>query len=411
MLSNGACFYIDVSGAEYCTPEVTSAEEAVHRTYDGDRLVYGALSQLRQTGRIHSFQLNRRSADHAGTSRGIHHNFALPSSVEPTQYWDTPTVNALTATEIAKALIAGSGGLMRNKETSETQFFYSPRLALTNNLWGNDALADRGLLRKFISLDTGCFRYESICNDATNSPWALRASLVLMNSVLRLIEADMHYDLPRIYGILHAAHDVGIHGNNTSIELLDSDYENTLTVKPVDVLEEIVTQLIEAHEAHGILDSEMRQVLGEILDVAQLMRQDVELVAPVVEAVQRKLFLDKILSETVDYESTAMCRRDFLWDMIGDGVAQRVREEKGIGWLGFKRPYNINERKRRMTTAPRDTRATVRGRILSDQENYDGHEVMDWGTIIKDKTTRYKLHPLATNLKEAHKSIILPPQK
>jgi hypothetical protein len=398
MLSNGGRFYIDHSGAEYCTPETTSAEEVVHRTFDGDRLVLGVLASLREEGHIISSQLNRKSVDHSGSSRGIHHNHAITYIPDCDTYWKrNDVVDAHVSIEISKAVIAGAGGLLVDSEDGTTKYYHSPRLAISNRLFGDDPIGQRGLLRYGLSPDVGCSRYESICNDALNSPWALRASLVLVNATTRLVAADMHHNIPKIVRPMLAARSVGQYGNNCHILVNNGQDEYQ---KPADVLEEIAMQLISAHDTHDILDQEMRQVLEEVIEVVHMQKSDPTTVAPVVEAVQRKLFIDKILGEAVDYDSVASCRRDFLWDMIGDGAAQRLREDKKIGWLGFSKPFSVVDRKKRLVNPPKDTRARIRANILTNPDKQSEYAVTNWSTIVHAGRV-YELAPLSTHVKDA----------
>ena len=56
-----------------------------------------------------------------------------------------------------------------------------------------------------------------------------------------------------------------------------------------------------------------------------------------------------------------MCRYDFYWDQIGGGLAERLRE-RGFGWHGFSEKYSVRGIRKRLTTAPIDTRAGLRSK-------------------------------------------------
>ena len=390
MLSNGGRYYVDPSGPEYDTAEVTTAEEAVLRTFDGDAIVLAAFRFLQEEGAISSFQINRRVVDHNRSSRGIHLNTSTSLDLEP-----TPEVIAWLATlNLVKGAMFGSGGLLVD-EMGETAFHHSPRLSITTDL---DAqyrdYSLRPLVRHPFKTDGAPNRVETVTSDALNFAWPLRASMVLTNATTSLIEMGYGSDLPSVMNAKEKAAKVGQYGNGAILQLDKSGSEPTY-VRPVDVIRQICELALSVDESQSHLDKESQQVLPEIIEVADKMTIDPYSVADQVESIGRLVAMERRMEKKgVALDSEALCRFDYAWDWVGGGIAEQLRQRGVVGWLGQSNSPSIIAAKKRMVTPPQDTRASLRGARI---ERKKGDDKSTWNTLDLGEGFMY-VRPLDTQL-------------
>lgn len=393
MLSNGGRLYIDPSGPEYATPETTSAQEAVHRTFDGDTILLGMFRRLEEKETIRDFQLNRRIVDHNRSSRGVHLNTVTYLPGNP-----TPLVTqALSTLNIVKGAIFGSGGLLVNSN-GETEFHHSPRLSLTNAISANyGSYSQRPLVRHPFKPDAfELNRVETVTSDALNFGWPLRASLVVTNALIKLLEVGRGNMVPEVYDPIEAARMVGQYGNETVIPVFEC--EDYSLQQPLDVMRTICEAVLETDHKLGFLDKESDQVIGQVIDVADRMSDDVYAGAGQVESVTRLMTMErKMERHDITLGSETMCRVDYSWDHIGgSGVADQLRN-KGHGWQGFDAQSSVRATRKRLITPPQDTRASVRGQQI---KAYGMKDSSDWAALHDvgySGSVGWEIHPLATD--------------
>jgi hypothetical protein len=383
MLSNGGRMYNDPSGIEYDTPETTTAAEAVLRSFDGDSIVFSAIKKLSERGFIGDYQLNRRIVDHNRSSRGVHLNHTTFLNEMPTPQ----VINALATLNVLKGALFGSGGLLID-EKGNTAFHHSPRLSLTNKLSDHYGYyTSRPLVRTPFKQDGSKWRVESVTSDALSFAWPMRASLVVTNAVLGMIEMGHLYQLPMLRRPVAAAHTVGQYGNGQFVSLY-VDNERT-GIKPLDGLKLICESVMDVDDKTGYLDNESSQVIPEIIEVADMVKKDWRKAARDVESVARLVAMDRRMrrdSKRLEINSEVMCRFDYAWDLIGGmGIAQQLRDGKNqVGWRGFDINRLPSATKARWITPPKDTRAHVRGNAI---KNGKGDMVSDWTHIDGDYFT------------------------
>lgn len=395
MLSNGARFYIDPSGFEYDTPETTTAEEAVHRMFDGDKFLLNALLKLSRDETIERFQLNRHIIDHNGSSRGIHLNTVISSDHQ------TPSPKAvmlLATLNVAKGALFGSGGLLIDHDREVTEYHHSPRLSITTDIKRDYIdFSRRPLVRLPFKPDyAGLRRVESVTSDALNFGWPLRASLVLTNAVTGLIEMGYTDSLPLLYeeSAVQSAQNVGKNGPEGIVKLEKGSKPQTASA--VGVLRYIAEYALAVDGVEDYLDAESKQVIPEIIEVADLAEQDMYLVGRDVESVARLAAMERQMEETkTTLDSEKICRFDYKWDKIGGGTAEMMRAKGSVGWRGFSRSVvKPSEAKRRLVTPPQDTRARIRGAVIDVEQ---GQDESTWN-IIKTHEVEAELHPLDHDL-------------
>lgn len=394
MLSNGARFYIDPSGPEYATAETASAEDAVLRVFEGDQIVLRFFDRLREQGIILGSQTNRKIVDHNRSSRGIHlNNLTKLTNKSPSmdvQRW-------LATLNVAKGALFGSGGLLVN-EDGQTEFHHSPRLSITTDFaasYGSYKL--RPLVRKPFKPDGERLgRVETITSDALNFGWPLRASLVATNAVIGVIELGYGNKLPELVEQLaiSSAHNVGLYGSDGIMHLHDGD--DIAKLRSLDVLREIVEVVFEVDYIEQHLDKESDQVLGEIIDIADMMADDPYSVVGQVESMARFVAMQKKMdAANISIDSERMCRFDYAWDWIGGGIAETLRNGRTqVGWHGFRNLPSPRAQKKRLVTPPQDTRAKLRGDAIIDQGGFD---TSNWSDIDFGTRTEY-IHPLQTQV-------------
>lgn len=372
MLSNGARFYIDPNGPEYATAETRTAEEAVHRSYDGDSIVLNMFRHMRDTEMVEDFQINRRVVDHNRSSRGIHLNTttALPAN-EPSEYFK----ERLAALNVSKGALFGSGGLLVDGN-GNTGYYHSPRLAITDEMSANyTSYAKRPLVRYPFKEDGHLARIETVTSDALNFAWPLRASLVATNAVVQLLEQGSHvHELPTLVDPVASAQTVGRYGYKMPVEMIDKE-GNIKTVMPLDIVRMICEIVLDANNEEGQLDAESAQVIPEIIDVADRMTADPFSVANQVESMGRLVAIrKKMQKDRIKLDSERMCRFDYAWDWLGGGIAESLREKNKAGWQGFSSEYSPSRTKKRLSKPPQDTRAKLRGDMIRFSLGDNGSE-------------------------------------
>ena len=365
-LSNGARVYLDPSGPAYATPETTTAQEAVLRSFDGDQIVFEVFRNLQKMELIKQFQLNRKIVDHNRTSRGVHLN-----TLTNLQYrYENPCTRlALATLNIAKGALFGSGGLLLNSE-GRTAFHHSPRLSVTTDItasYGNHEL--RPLFRYPLKDDcNGWARIESVTSDALNFAWPLRASLVITNALVGLIEINASGKLPIASSMIRSAKSVGRYGHKGQMRIYKNDVSKKFS--PLDVLRDICETALRIHECVHQLDGESEQVLAEIIEAADKMSVDPYSVSTQVESMARLRYFEKRMDERrISWDSEKLCTLDYAWDWIGGGIAEDLRKNKHVGWHGFEPLASPSAFRQRLITPPQDTRAKVRGRAIKYVNN------------------------------------------
>lgn len=395
MLSNGGRLYSDPSGPEYATPEAASAEDAVHRSFEGDKILFGAYRWLMDQGIVRNFQINRRVVDHNRTSRGVHLNtLTKMTKRDPSK----PVALWLATLNVAKGALFGSGGLLMN-ESGETEYHHSPRLSITSHISGRySEYKSRPLVRTPFKKDYKSFsRMETVTSDALNFGWPIRASLVATNALVGLIEIGRGDKLPNLNekGAIFSANNVGKHGARGMMIVDDKAKDTTKFRTSLDVLRQISETLLTVNESEDYLDQESVQVINEIIDTADKMADDPNSTIKNVESVARLAAMERKMERTKStLASERLCRYDYAWDLVGGGIAEDLRRKGVAGWLGFGKLPSHSETQKRMVTPPGNTRAKIRANLvaISPRSASSHWDKFDLGSV------RLPAHPLTTEL-------------
>lgn len=393
-LTNGGRLYDDISGPEYCTPETTTAKEAVLRSFDGDRIMLDILANMHLRGVITSSQLNRKIVDHVGSSRGVHINTQIFAEAQTTKGNRAELVGVSAAASVAKAAVCGSGGLLVD-QTGTTIYCHSPRLAITRSLAGG--YSTKPLFRSLDNDDGAYLRMETISGDALNFPWPMRASMVLTSAVQGMFEMGLAGSLPSLEAAsaVYSARNAGQHGYAGEVVIRDDGEISIVTTS--QLLKSIVEIILVTDSNKQHLDHESRQVLGEVIDVLDAMEEDPFSVAPQVESMYRWAAMQKKMEITGQpLESETLCRFDYLWDKIGGGIAEGLRERRVAGWLGFGAHDTVRQATKRRKTPPKDTRATLRAAVIAADKNRS----VNWSRVADGRDNMHYLDPLQTKFTE-----------
>jgi hypothetical protein len=393
MLSNGGRLYMDPSGPEYDKPETTTAQEAVLRSFDGDTIMVKIFDHLMKKEVITGYQMNRKIVDHNRTSRGIHLNTTTKlSNATPSDR----VAETFATLNVAKGAVFGSGGLLLDEE-GNTDYHHSPRLSLTTEVaahYGQYTL--RPLVRTPFKDDGERLkRIETVTSDALNFGWPLRASLVATNALAKVIELGYGDKLPRLRDAVAAAHTVGRYGSESTVTVVGKRGVD-MEVTPLDVLRDYCEVMLGVDVIEGQLDGESKQVIPEIIDVADRMAADPYSVATQVESMARLVAMEqKMDKNNLRLDSERMCRFDYAWDWITGmdrGIAEKLRNKGMVGWQGFDPLVKPAVARKRLSTPPSDTRAGLRGELISHNPhgNNSTWEMIDFGD---EEGIRY-VHPL-----------------
>jgi hypothetical protein len=390
MLTNGGRLYADQSGPEYASAEARTAEEAVLRSFDGDMIMFKVLRYLQEQQIIEGFQLNRRGVDHSGVSRGTHLNTFTHLDAD-----NLALRFALTTLNVAKGALFGSGGLLIN-EQGKSEYHYSPRLSVTTHE-ANENWLVRSLVRLPFKDDVGGKRIETVSGDALNFPWPLRASMVITNAVVGAVELDAVGVLPLINPAmaLHGAHTVGKDGHNSHISILT---DRSPKLEPsLSVLMRICEAVLRIDEQYEYLDDESRQVIPEIIETIDMVRDDPLSAVYRVESIARKHVMERKL-DGLSLDTEKACRVDYAWDWVGGaGYAEALRNNERY-WHGFTMPNTPSARAKRLVTPPQDTRAVIRASWISNAPEHAQHDESDWDSI---EGLSQRVGPLDTDVVKA----------
>lgn len=185
MLGNGGRLYVDHGHPEYCTPETTSAAEAVLYELAGDRLVREAAQRASRAEGL-EIRIHRNNTDGKGNSYGYHENVAVSRDV------DWGYIERHLPTFLATRLVyTGAGRLGLGRTSKQPGFQLSQRADFFTRVSGLDTMRNRGLVntRDEPHADPGRWRrLHVIAGDANRNPWASWLRLGTLGAFVQLLE-------------------------------------------------------------------------------------------------------------------------------------------------------------------------------------------------------------------------------
>lgn len=388
-LSNGSRYYLDIgTHPEYATPEDDSIEGTIANELAGERIVYEGFEKARLEGKFHDFRLNKRLIDDNGITWGHHESFSAKSG--PVQIH--PESLALLGLHLATVnIFTGAGIILRNSQGkgrfSIAQKVHSLTKDFSDSTTGNNKPLVN--LRPEHHADANKYlRVHVTSGDANMSPWAMRMRLGSISLVLLLTE---HGYTPRIslQMPLHqvakkTANDISLKGR---IELADGKKFTAL-----DIQGEIISAVKDLADKKQLTSDETTSLkLWE--DAYNDLAKDPDLLLDRSDWLAKKRYLEKFMDRRgLNWEDPKVLRREKQWDDISPhGFAVKLRETLWSPWMP---PEELISR--RHLTPPETTRATLRGRYITQFANSAHDSTVEW-SFIKHDGIEFKLRdPFAT---------------
>ncbi|MFZ4516045.1 MAG: proteasome accessory factor PafA2 family protein [Acidimicrobiia bacterium] len=195
-LPNGGLIYCDTGNhPEYATPECLDVMQLIAADRAGDRLFASAIASLRKAlptmnleFEVTDLDLYKHNADFSGNTFGTHENYCASSALDPKRY-----AGALLPFLSTRPLIAGSGGMVRRRNTRGYGFVLSPRALYLTDTVSNRSTLDRPMfnLRDEPLADRNRFRrIHLLCGDANRCDVSTLLKIGTTAIVLAMIEDD-----------------------------------------------------------------------------------------------------------------------------------------------------------------------------------------------------------------------------
>jgi proteasome accessory factor A len=378
VLTNGARFYVDHAHPEYSGPEVSNALDGVKWDVAGDRISLAAASRFVDNER-HEVALYKNNVDGKGASYGTHENFLLNRAVDfdVLARWLTPHL-------VTRQIFTGAGrvGLGQRGETpgfqiSQRADYMEAEVGLETTLrrpiinTRDEPHADRSRWRRLhvIIGDANCFEVPTLLKLGTT------------DVVLAAIEAgDSRLEALELADPVPA----------TAIVSRDLDLRAPLLLRSGEQATalEIQRALVEITRDY-VRDSVQAQVHARWEALLETLRRDVFAAAAQVEWVAKLQLLgrlrDKYATVSADgtrtpiaWDDARVRAADLQWSRLGDGLAWRLARAGQA-----ERVTTDEEVDAAMRTAPADTRAAVRGRILTHRPRIV--DAQGWSTVVLDR--------------------------
>lgn len=169
MLGNGGRLYVDHGHPEYCTPETTSATDAVVWELAGDKIVSEAAEAASEELGV-GVRLFRNNTDGQGNSYGYHENVLVTREVP----W-AEIERYLPTFLVTRIVYAGAGRLGLGWASEQPGFQLSQRADFFTRVAGLNTMANRGILNTRDEPHADAERWRRlhvITGDANRNPWA-----------------------------------------------------------------------------------------------------------------------------------------------------------------------------------------------------------------------------------------------
>ncbi len=380
VLGNGARFYVDHAHPEYSGPETTSARDVVLWDTAGDRIAHAAAVHF-ERAEGQALRLYKNNGDGKGASYGTHENYLVSRSVD----FDD-LARRLTPHLVTRMVVVGAGrvGLGQHGERpgfqlSQRADYMEAEVGLETTLrrpivnTRDEPHADRARWRRLhvIIGDANCLEVSTFLKVGTTS------------LVLSAIEADdarldaLALATP-VAAVAQVSHDVSL---TARLALASGEEATALDVQRA---------LLEIARDY-VADAGDAQVVARWEDVLDKLARDPFEAAREVEWVAKLQLLGRMRERyaTVDEEGVShlaawddprIAAADLQWSELGTGLAARLTAAGAV-----ERLTTDEEVAHAMAHPPRDTRAWLRGRMVSQAPHLV--DAAGWATIVLDRET------------------------
>lgn len=382
VLANGARFYVDHAHPEYSGPEVTNARDAVLWDRAGDAVALAA-TQFYEREEGERVALYKNNVDGKGASYGTHENFLIRRD---TDFDDV--VQYLTAHLVTRQVFTGAGrvGLGQRGESvgfqiSQRADYMEAEVGLETTLrrpiinTRDEPHADRSQWRRLhvIIGDANCMDVPTLLKMGTTS-------LVLAAIEARDPRLDACVLREPVGDVQRVSRDLSL---RAKLDLTSGDQATALHVQRA-YLEICRTYVSTPTDAY---------VIARWESVLDLLERDLFSAAREVEWVAKLQLFGRMRSKyaTVDADGTAhdapwddarLAAADVQWSHLGAGLVARLEKAGAVETL-----FTPEEVAAAMTSAPRDTRARLRGDMVAMRP--DVLDAAGWSSVVLDRETSH----------------------
>ncbi|WP_114854816.1 depupylase/deamidase Dop [Brachybacterium sp. YJGR34] len=359
VLTNGARWYVDHAHPEYSAPEVLRAREAVVADRAGEEIARRAMGILAAAEGIPEVALHKNNTDGQGSSYGTHENYLLERDVPFER-----VVGAMLPFLTTRQVLVGAGRVGRGTRGQLPGFQLSSRADFMEAEVGLETTLNRPLVntRDEPHADPARFRrLHVILGDANLLEESTFLKLGTTSLMLAALEAEHRSGraiLPDLrladpVAAVHAiSHDPSL---RTRVPLADG---RTLTAL------EIQRAHLEAIEAVAdTADGETAQVLTAWREILDLLEQDPMLAADRVEWVAKLQLLERYRARhDLGWDDPRLAMIDLQYSDLrpGRGLFEKLRAAGAAPTMVD--PAEVEEA---LSTAPRSTRAHLRGGLIA----------------------------------------------
>lgn len=389
MLSNGGRVYVDLSTfLEYATAEDRSFTGTVTNELASEQIIRSMLSSaIEKNIAPETTRLHKRVISDSGTTWGYHTSFSTDAkNFDITDPHDSQVLGM----HLATMNIYAGAGMLRNDKTGTPYYTIGQKVL---NLNANGGVTTHNPTQPLISLKNEALsnkekfgRAHITSMDANISPWATWMKLGTTSIVLRLIESGYRED---------AAQDIMLEDNEMMYKLA-TDVAMDPTVKKVSAPMKDGTlktaidiqRTLLAHSQHLSLPTQEQEVWHEWSRALDVLEGNPDNLVEADWVMRRRLINNKIGKAGLDITSSLARYWNDQYDLISadtNNIPTFLRT-KGVFRRFMPDQATILER---ITTPPQDTRAALRGELITKFHKMYNFSV-DWETQQHQVTTGYR---------------------
>jgi len=374
LLANGARFYNDHGHPEYSTPECSDLRTLVAHDKAGERIALQC-AKVYEARIGKTVEIWKNNTDFHGASYGSHESYLVRRDIE----WGA-FVEGLAPFFATRILFCGAGKVGCEERGHDCRYQLSQRADFFSTLQSVDTLNNRPLVntRDEPHGDARRFRrLHVIAGDANMSEWAIALRAGTTNLVAALIESGwkLGFELrDPVRAIKQVSRD------ETYKWLVDTSSGSMSAVH-------VQRAYLEAARALELPGSEW--VLGEWSDALDDLERDPMALFDRADWVAKKLLLDQFAeSEDLDWtrDKLSLQSLDLAYCNVDPdaGLHQALVEDGSMRTL-----VTDEEIEAARDTAPRNTRAGVRGALIS--KFAPQIQQLSWGALETKSETRLAL--------------------
>ncbi|WP_430866867.1 depupylase/deamidase Dop [Demequina aurantiaca] len=380
VLSNGARFYVDHAHPEYSGPEVSNARDAVLWDRAGDAIALAASEQYERT-EGERVALYKNNVDGKGASYGTHENFLIRRDTDFDE-----VISYLTAHLVTRQIFTGAGrvGLGQRGESAGFQIsqradYMEAEVGLETTLrrpiinTRDEPHAERSKWRRLhvIIGDANCMDVPTLLKMGTTA--LVLAAIEAQDA--RLGACELREPVGDVQTV---SRDLTL---RAPLSLASGEKATALQIQRalLEVCRDYVATAVDAYVIsrwESVLDLLERDLFGaarEVEWVAKLQllgRMRTKYATPDADGVSREL----------PWDDARLAAADVQWSQLGSGLAARLERAGAVETI-----VSAEDMAAAMRTAPRDTRARLRGDMVSARP--DLLDAAGWSSVVLDRDT------------------------